>query len=417
MQILHKTLEEALGKLPEEIFAQLLARKLKAEGVKLSRREQRQLQAHILGGESNTLALRRWRWWEQQRITLEFTAEEIQEIERRFTREVADRVPQLLETLTAELATNVLVVLKRRWRGELRGQHREYAGFQRRLYRRWGEPLGLLRMLLTISREYGASVNQELRGSSVTDSPHLVEVLTRLHARACQIVDEIPVLLSAGFADGAMARWRTLHEIAVIALFVGEHGEQVAERYVQHQHVESRRAAHDYVACQERLGYEPLEPSELSDVEHAYKAVVARFGGAFTTQYGWAAQQFGIKKPSFSDIERAAGVDHLRAHYRMASHNVHANPKGVFFKLGLLEEADLLLAGPSNAGLADPGHSAAISLVQTSTPLGLLHPTLDNIVALRIMLELERESGQAFGAAHQQLVDDASSHALPQTAD
>jgi hypothetical protein len=205
-----------------------------------------------------------------------------------------------------------------------------------------------------------------------------------------------------------MARWRTLHEIAVIALFIGAHGEDLAERYVLHQHVESRRAARDYIACQERLGYEPLDPSEIEAVEQLYATLLERFGHSFGTPYGWAAEQLGIKKPAFERIERVAGIDHLRAHYRLASHNVHANPKGVFFKLGLLNELDCLLAGPSNAGLADPGHSAAISLVQTSTPLGLLHPTFDNIVVLRIMVLLEREIGQAFGDAHQQLVHDSA---------
>jgi hypothetical protein len=265
-------------------------------------------------------------------------------------------------------------------------------------------------MLLTISREYGANVNQELRDASGTDAQHLVEVLTRLHARACQVVDEILVLLTAGFADGAMARWRTLHEIAAIALFIGEHRGDLAERYALHQNVESKRAMQDYVACQERLGYEPLEESEIVAAERSYDAVIARFGGPFGTQYGWAAQQLKSSRPSFSDIERAVGIDHFRAHYRMASHNVHANPKGVFFKLGLLEESDLLLAGPSNAGLADPGHSAAISLVQASTPLGLLHPTLDNLTVLRSMVELENEIGRAFGEAHQQLVNDTGHH-------
>lgn len=407
MQTLHKALEDALGKLPEQIFAQLLAQKLKAHGVKLSRREQQQLQKHILGGESETLHLRRWRR-EQEHVALEFTAEEIQEIERRFTHEVVDRLPQLIEAMTSDLATNILVTLKRSWHGGLRSQRREYASFQRRLDRRWGVPLGLLRMLLTISREYGASVNQELRDASTTGARHLVEVLTRLHARACQVVDEILVLLTAGFADGAMARSRTLHEIAVIALFIGEHGEELAERYVLHQHVESKRAVQDYVACQARLGYEPLEDSEIAAAERSYDAVMAQFDHPFRTPYGWAAQQLGNNNPSFSDIERAVGIDHFRAHYRMASHNVHANPKGIFFKLGLLEESDLLLAGPSNAGLAVPGHSAAISLVQTSTPLGLLRPTLDNIIALRIMVELEGEIGRTFGDAHQQLVDDTA---------
>jgi hypothetical protein len=261
-------------------------------------------------------------------------------------------------------------------------------------------------MLLTISREQGINLNQQLRQAPPTDSTHLVEVLTRLHARACQVVDEILVLLSAGFADGAMARWRTLHEIAVIALFIGEHGDELAERYIWHQHVESRRAMRDYVACQERLGYEPLESGEVADVERSYVAIVDRFGPSFGNQYGWATDQLNNNNPTFANIERAVGISHFRAHYRMASHNVHGNPKGVFFKLGLLEEADILLAGPSNAGLADPGHGAAISLVQTSAPLALLHPTFDNIVTLKIMLDLEAEIGQAFGDAHQKLVDD-----------
>jgi hypothetical protein len=406
MQILHKALEDERGKIPEQLFGQLLTRKLKAQGVKLSRSEHRRLQNHIFNGESKTLRLRHWRWWEEENIVLEFTEEETQEIEQWCT-EVVERLPQLIETLTGELATDLLATLKRRWQSELRRQKREYAGFERRLYRRWGLPLGLLRMLLTISQEYGASINQELRGSSVYP-PHLLEVLTRLHARAGQVVHEILVLLAAGFSDGAMARWRTLHEIAVIALFIGEYGEDLAERYILHQQVESRRAMQDYIACYERLGYESLEPREVAAVEQSYQSLLVRFGRSFGTQYGWAPEQLGISKPAFNNIERAVGIDHLRAHYRMASHNVHANPKGVFFKLGLLEEENLLLAGPSNAGLADHGHSAAISLVQTSTPLGLFHPTFDNIVALRIMVLLEREIGEAFGDAHQQLLHDSA---------
>jgi len=74
----------------------------------------------------------------------------------------------------------------------------------------------------------------------------------------------------------------------------------------------------------------------------------------------------------------------------MASHNVHANPKGVFFKLGMLAESQVLLAGPSNAGLADPGHGAALSLSRVTAALvGLQQPpTLDNNVALLMMVQL-----------------------------
>ena len=86
----------------------------------------------------------------------------------------------------------------------------------------------------------------------------------------------------------------------------------------------------------------------------------------------------------------------------MASHNVHANPKGVFFKLGMLAESQVLLAGPSNAGLADPGHGAALSLSRVTAALvGLQQPptldNLDNNVALLMMVQLgdvKRSSGR-----------------------
>jgi hypothetical protein len=48
MQILHKALEDELGKIPEQMSGQLLIRKLKAQGVKLSRSEHRRIQNHIL---------------------------------------------------------------------------------------------------------------------------------------------------------------------------------------------------------------------------------------------------------------------------------------------------------------------------------------------------------------------------------
>jgi hypothetical protein len=86
---------------------------------------------------------------------------------------------------------------------------------------------------------------------------------------------------------------------------------------------------------------------------------------------------------------------------------VHANPKGVFFKLGMLAESQVLLAGPSNAGLADPGHGAALSLLCDSGACGAAAaPTLYNNVALLMMVELGDEIGEAFGETHERLEAD-----------
>jgi hypothetical protein len=131
-----------------------------------------------------------------------------------------------------------------------------------------------------------------------------------------------------------------------------------------------------------------------------------RYGDSFGAQYGWAADFLNGRRPTFREIERFVGIDHMRAHYRLASHNVHANPKGVFFRLGLIRESDLLLAGPSNAGLADPGDSAAISLLQTSVALMNLRPTIDSLVSLKILSRLANEVGASFQKAHDALEGD-----------
>ena len=135
-----------------------------------------------------------------------------------------------------------------------------------------------------------------------------------------------------------------------------------------------------------------------------------QYGPPFWDPYGWAADALAPKQPTLRNIEESVGLDHLRAHYRMASANVHPNPKGVFFKLGLIGETDILLAGPSNAGLADPGHGAAISLMHVSAALGTIQPTADSLVGLQILARLVDEIGKAFLEAHKQLEKDELSN-------
>ena len=71
--------------------------------------------------------------------------------------------------------------------------------------------------------------------------------------------------------------------------------------------------------------------------------------------------------------------------------------------------SDVLLAGPSNAGLSDPGQNSAISLYRSSLALGLLVPTLDSFVCLRVLAGLMSDACQSFHAAGEQLNEDSRS--------
>src|ERR1035437_7625528 len=251
MQILPPVLGECLRKVPEQVLGEIVARKLRDHGVELSPTEQKKILKQIVSGKSEIRFRRSQR--ENRVLSIELNDDDFRQAEED-TAKVLAGLQGVIEGVAESLTTPILERLRKRWRNEWRQQRRLHSGFQQRLYARWKTPLDLLRMLLTIARELGGSANEDAQKSVSSSSPHLVYVLTRLHARACQVTEEILTLLTAGFADGAMARWRTLHEIAVVASFISSHGEELAERYVQHQHIEWRRALRKYIECRARLG-------------------------------------------------------------------------------------------------------------------------------------------------------------------
>jgi hypothetical protein len=203
-----------------------------------------------------------------------------------------------------------------------------------------------------------------------------------------------------------MARWRTLHEIAAVASLIRKHGNDLAERYAAHQVIESAKAARQFQKHHKRLNQPSFDSEEMKRIEHECRTLIGRYGKTFGNNYGWATEHIKKSDPTLAELFEAAGIDHLSPYYRMASHNVHANPKGIFFKLGLFAGSQILLAGPSNAGLADPGHATAISLLQITAALTSLNPTLDDLIALKVLERLEDEIGSALISAHQRLERD-----------
>ncbi len=402
MDLLHKIFErEASEGAIAILVTELLCTKLEEKGISLSSKQKLALTAKVRAADYTNIEIKACKYRKRRDIELEITASDLEDVERSLQK-LVDRLPEIVEVVSDDLAEHILRRLRKGWSRQARFQKRQEKGFQKRLDRRWRRPFNLLAMLLTIAAELGDSINARLRAAPTTH-PYSLDVLTRLHARACQVGSETLALLRNGYSDGALARWRTLHEIAVVSLFISEGDEALAERYALHGAIESHRAADEYQKSCQRLGYEPMKPAEVEKLELECAALVDRFGREFREGYGWASERLGAKSPTFADIERAVHVDHLRPFYRMASHNVHANPKGVFFKLGLMNEQDILLTGPSNTGLADPGQNTAVSIVQATSSLATLDTTLDVVVALKLMLTLSAEGAESFVAVQKQL--------------
>lgn len=283
----------------------------------------------------------------------------------------------------------------------------ELEGFQRRLQQRWRAPLQLFAVQLGLSIQFGGDLNKWMRSQPSEGSSALIECVLRLHARACQIAGEVEVLLRAGFADGALSRWRTLHEVAVIAMFLQERGEDVAQRYLDHLAIDSLDLARKYVAAHEALGHRPVSPREIQGLEARVAALKLKYGKDFGHEYGWAASALNIPSPNFTQIEKAVSIEKYRPFYKLASGTIHAGPKGAFWKLGLTAETQHgLLAGPSNAGLEEAGRLTALTLGLISATAAVVAASIDATVWARVIFELSKDVEAAFISASERLLND-----------
>ena len=405
MDTLHKLFEKQL----QDSFtfpvvgAKLIRRQLAKKGVVLSDKQIDELEEKLHGISGNSIHLDFDLDDEQNRtlgisdgeeVEIDIGGEkELDELCQEFAAKIEEAVPEIVD----EMAATILSGLKKDMSAMLKAHRKDMKDFERRLQNDWRKPFDMLEALLVLAYEAGEEFNTAFRQDEAEQENYVLEVLTRLHARACQISSEILVLLKSGFADGAHARWRSLHEIAVVGAFIQKHGNEVAERYLLHNNIESFKAANLLQKHYGALGVTPIPQQEYDSIKSVYERLISRFGNPYKTDYGWASSVLNKEKPNFTDIEENSGLDHYRPYYKLASHNVHANPKGLMFRLGLSPATEnLLLAGPSNTGFTDPAQGTAISLSFITITLITTKPTIDNLVLSRILLEFESEIGEEF---------------------
>jgi hypothetical protein len=171
-----------------------------------------------------------------------------------------------------------------------------------------------------------------------------------------------------------MARWRSLHEVSTVLQFIAMTGPEMAVRYADHEAIESLKAARGYNDKAARLKHQPYTPEELEQITKDAAAIAAKYEPDYDSEYGWAAKALKKRKPNFSDIEKAVGLDHFRPYYKFASHNVHANPKGIFYRLSVLGKREILPTGSTNVGLTDPVQNTALSIAQATSVIAQLTP-------------------------------------------
>jgi hypothetical protein len=317
-----------------------------------------------------------------------------------------EELDSVFREIISEEATGVFQSIKEKGHVALAYETNERLGFEERNYTLWKEPLDLLELFLLTTIDIGGDFNHKYRPEAAESNDFVFEALSRLHGRACQVGNEILVLLKSGYADGANARWRTLHEITVISYFIKERGSEMAERYLLYDYIESYRSISDYIqepALYEKhkaiLGDELPSKSERDTIIGKKDELCTRFGKEFSNEYGWAADR--TKRITFKDLESEVGINHLRPYYKMANISVHAGPKGIRFSLGSPNN-NIIPVGASSMGLADPGVITAISLLNMNTALLTTRADIDQLITLKVMSLLAGEVKDAFYRCHKE---------------
>ena len=412
--ILDKTIREQFS--IEKMGIKVIERRLEELGIKLTDAQKKELDIALRkrGIDSIPLSI------EDDQIPTELLAMNPPK-RGRFTLKLGDTEPiikeiadQILDSLTEsipKITTDIGAIttstLKKRTKCMLRSRRKCTRRFQSNITNRWGSAFDLLEAMIVIALEAGGDFNKEIRNAPLSGKGHLIETTTRLHARACQVSSEVLALLQGGYADGAHARWRCLHEIAITLFFLASRGDNTAERYLRHEAIESYKASLVYEEHCKRLGYEPMTQEKMAQLKQNRDSLINRFGKDFNGNYGWAAVALSKRQPTFKDIEDAVEMSHMRPFYKMASHNVHSNPKGIFFKLGLHpQNPEVLPAGPSAFGLVDPGQNTAISIYQTTVAILTIKPNMDYLVTCDVLRRFADETVEAFLKADESLEKD-----------
>ena len=266
----------------------------------------------------------------------------------------------------------------------------------RRNIKRWRAGFDLLERLIVMSEEAGSTLNNVLRPKAVEQNDAMFEAVISNHSRAIQVAREIMALMIAGFPDGAMARWRTLHEIAVIAQFLSRADRKTAERYITHRHVSSYRRACNYMEHHERANLQPIAAAVMKQLRANHDEVL-KLDPCMKGDYGWAAEAINKEKPTFADLEKETGLDHWRPRYKWATVNTHGSYRLPNSTLGTSESEQLvMLVGESNSGMTDPAQMTALTLLLVTIPVIQLEPNLDRIAILNVMQRVSDEIGETF---------------------
>lgn len=256
--------------------------------------------------------------------------------------------------------------------------------FEAVLYQKWREPLDLLNYLILFSLKSVNTHRIKIVEKGVSEDIKF-EALIRIHARALQISKEIYSLLTAGYADGANARWRSLHELVIVSKFLADNDNYVSQRFVEHESIIRYKDAKDYQEYCIELGYEPYDKQVINELKKRKDDLCRKYDKDYHITWGWIPSNI-IKRKTFRSLEKHVGLDKFHPFYNWSSANIHGNSRGLY-RAGQTKNMDnkILMVGASDHGIADPLQNTAISIMQISNSFLAFKPDFESLIDMKIL--------------------------------
>lgn len=270
---------------------------------------------------------------EDVQATVTSIIEDLKYTLKEISNEITEALPQALQTTLEKMADLV--------GAELLTQAIEHTKHLNKIQelrvstveRHWKKAIDQLNMLRHLVVEWGTAAFGIKSGAYA--NPNTALALNRLTLRLYSVAGEVIALAQAGYADGALARWRTIHEISIIAIFLSKHPDKCAQMYLAHSIIDELRLVESGSGEQTDRTRNKADQEYLTSLQKQKSQLLKIFGSSFAKDLGWAAVELGRAKITLRELEDLVEMGILRQGYQHANSATHGGALAALTRISL----------------------------------------------------------------------------------
>lgn len=313
-----------------------------------------------------------------------------------FDKKIQKKLPEMVQSLGDTFKKVLLEQYKSDILPNIEDQIDKY---KTNLYTDYKEAFDLFQIFIDINKYCGKRTLEELEKDQNYNLKKKHHIIFRIQSRSCQIASEILTLLRNGYPDGAQARWRTMHELAVILIILNESPDKTTEMFIDYGTIEKYKQSNDFEHQRHKIEWPALDVNQLTNLKDKRVELINKYGKEFANSYGWTKEILPKGRRNFRELEKLSGIDYMRPFYSWANDNIHSSITGLISRRGQIEsgrESYLNLAGPSYYGFGDPAQFTITTLRGITSIILELYDDLENQVFDSLIYDLDGEIKEAF---------------------